>query len=297
FLLQGVASGGMNLLLKKGGANSTVPLGEGLAADTWYHITSVFDGAEARVYLNGELKGSLAVAAPIDTTDLALVIGGDDGTRTFNGVMDQVAFWNRALTEEEILQAAGRIGGPTIEGQPVSMNIYEGGTARFAVSATGADPLSYLWYKGAEPLRTETTDTLVIEYASPADAGDYSVVVSNAEGSATSETATLTVQAVAGLQTARVLYLPFDETSGLTAADASGNGNNGQLGGFLNTTSHWVPGRVNGSLNYDLDDLNNVGSVAGVQDSASLDEVTNEATFCFWMKPASWGFVDTSPGS
>ncbi|MCP5516574.1 MAG: hypothetical protein H7A45_04850 [Verrucomicrobiales bacterium] len=297
FLLQGVASGGMNLLLKKGGANSTVPLGEGLAADTWYHITGVFDGAEARVYLNGELKGSLAVAAPIDTTDLALVIGGDDGTRTFNGVMDQVAFWNRALTEEEILQAAGRIGGPTIEGQPVSMNIYEGGTARFAVSATGADPLSYLWYKGAEPLRTETTDTLVIEYASPADAGDYSVVVSNAEGSATSETATLTVQAVAGLQTARVLYLPFDETSGLTAADASGNGNNGQLGGFLNTTSHWVPGRVNGSLNYDLDDLNNVGSVAGVQDSASLDEVTNEATFCFWMKPASWGFVDTSPGS
>lgn len=297
FLLQGVASGGMNMLLKKGGANLTVPLGESLAANTWYHITGVFDGTEARLYLNGELKGSLAAAAPIDDPALPLVIGGDDGTRTFNGVLDQVALWNRALTEAEILQAAARVGPPAIEGQPVAMDIYEGGTAHFSVSARGADPLTYLWYKGAEPLRTETSDTLVIEYATVADAGQYSVVVSNAEGSATSVTAALTVQPVTGLQTAQVLHLPFDETTGLSAADASGNGNGGQLLGFLDNSSHWVPGQVNGSLKYDLDEVNNIGSVTAVADSASLDEIGDEATFSFWMKPASWGFVDESPGS
>ena len=75
FLLQGVANGGMNFLLKKGGVNSTVPLGESLAANTWYSVAGVFDGTEARVYLNGDLKGTVAVASPMDTTDL-----GDDLT-------------------------------------------------------------------------------------------------------------------------------------------------------------------------------------------------------------------------
>lgn len=83
FLLQGVASGGMNFLLKKDGLNYTVPLGESVAANVWHNLLGVFDGAQARLYLDGELKGSLAVTAPIDSTDLPLVIGGDDASRTF----------------------------------------------------------------------------------------------------------------------------------------------------------------------------------------------------------------------
>ncbi len=44
-------------------------------------------------------------------------------------------------------------------------------------------------------------------------------------------------------------YWPFDEASGLTAADASGNGNNGALNNFSGN-AQWVPGRVGGALNF-----------------------------------------------
>ena len=294
FLLQGVASGGMNLLLKKGGANSTVPLGQDLAANTWHNLAGVFDGTQARLYLNGELKGTLTVAAPIDTTDLALVIGGDDGTRTFNGVLDRVALWNRALTAEEVLQVAGRVGIPRSDPQPPAGRICAGGTATCPGGASGADPIRYLWYKGTEPLRTQTAMTLLIEHATVADAGQYSVEVSNTDGTTRSVAVALEVKPVTGLQTARVLYLPFNETSGLTAADGSGSGNPGQLQSFADTTSHWVPGQVGGSIRYDLDEVNNVGSAVTVADSASLDAVNSEATFAFWMKPAGWGFVDNA---
>jgi hypothetical protein len=290
FLLQGVASGGMNFLLKKGGANATVALGESLAASTWYHIAGVFDGAQARLYLNGDLKGTLAVSAPIDATDLALVIGGDDATRVFNGVIDQVALWNRPLSTDEILQVAGRVGLPQIEQQPGSQSVFAGGTATFTVSAVGADPMRYLWYKGAEPLRNQTAKTLVIEYATAADAGQYSVEAANNLGAVRSAVVTLEVKEVASLQTARVLYLPFDESSGLVAADASGNGNAGQLLGYLDERTHWGPGQVRHSLGFDCDDATaNYGNAVSAPDSASLDAVQGEVTFAFWIKPSSWG--------
>lgn len=294
FFLQGVASGGMNLLIKQGGANRTVPLGESLSAGTWYHITGVFDGAEARIYLDGQLKGTLAVTAPMDDPALPLYIGGDDGTRTFNGTIDQVALWNRALTEEEILQAAARVGAPAIETQPADVDAFAGGTAIFSVAAIGADPMRYLWYRGEEPLRSETEATLVLEYITAEDAGDYHVEVSNDEGTVTSETATLTVQEVTGLETARVLYLPLDEASGTAAADSSGNGNSGTLMDFWNDP-WWGGGMVNNGLTFDGSDLDaSLGGYVTVADSASLDSLTHEATFSFWLKPTGWGFLENA---
>ncbi|MCP5521189.1 MAG: immunoglobulin domain-containing protein [Verrucomicrobiales bacterium] len=294
FLLQGVASGGMNLLIKQGGANRTVPLGESLFAGTWYHIAGVFDGSEARIYLNGDLKGSLAVTAPMDDPALPLVIGGDDATRTFNGTLDQVALWNRALTGQEILQAAARVGPPTIERQPASMDVYAGGTAIFSVAAIGEDPLRYAWYKGDEPVRGETEATLVLEYVTEAEAGAYHVVVSNDLGSATSDDADLTVHTVTGLETARVLYLPFDETTGTTAADSSGNGNDGLLTDFWNDP-WWGAGKVNNALAFAGSDVDAAtGGFVTAADSASLDSVTHEATFSFWLKATGWGFPENT---
>jgi hypothetical protein len=82
---------------------------------------------------------------------------------------------------------------PFILQPPRSQSLSCGGTATFNVIATGTDPLSYQWrYSGAD-LPGGTQPTLSIGPAGPADAGPYSVRISNSAGSVTSAPVTLTV--------------------------------------------------------------------------------------------------------
>ncbi|HUG13000.1 MAG TPA: immunoglobulin domain-containing protein, partial [Opitutaceae bacterium] len=67
------------------------------------------------------------------------------------------------------------------------------GNVTFAVAATGAGPLAFQWRKGGVAIPGATTATLAIASVQSADAGNYDVVVSNAFGTAVSNTATLSV--------------------------------------------------------------------------------------------------------
>ncbi len=86
--------------------------------------------------------------------------------------------------------------GPSISAQPVSQSILVGGGATFSVSVRGTAPISYQWRKNGSPISGATTATLAISGAQLADAGGYSVVVSNSLGSLTSAVANLTVTSV-----------------------------------------------------------------------------------------------------
>jgi len=63
----------------------------------------------------------------------------------------------------------------------------------FNVTAGGGDPLYYQWQKQGASLPGETATNLVINNVQSADAGNYSVIVSNGYGSVTSAPAALTV--------------------------------------------------------------------------------------------------------
>ncbi len=82
---------------------------------------------------------------------------------------------------------------PTITVMPQSQSIASGKSASFSVQATGSAPLSYQWYKDAVAIAGATSATLALSPISTFSAGGYSVTVTNASGSATSSTATLTV--------------------------------------------------------------------------------------------------------
>jgi uncharacterized delta-60 repeat protein len=70
--------------------------------------------------------------------------------------------------------------------------------ASFGVIASGTAPLSFQWQTNGAPIPGATNDQLVISQARFADAGLYSVVVSNVEGHVTSADAGLTVKAPVG---------------------------------------------------------------------------------------------------
>jgi hypothetical protein len=85
---------------------------------------------------------------------------------------------------------------PIITSQPQSQTIGYFSSAGVNAIAAGSPPLSYQWYKDGVAIADATSSGYNINFAIPSYAGNYSVVVSNAFGSATSTAATITVAAV-----------------------------------------------------------------------------------------------------
>lgn len=292
FLLQGnngaLGTGGVSVLVKKGGANLAVGVGQALDANRWYHVAATFDGATVSIYLDGSLKGTLAVSAPIDTPAQPLHIGSDYNAnpaaqKFLRGAMDEVGIWERALQPSEVAELSGFVGVPYLTVQPQPQSKYEGATAVFQVEAKGELPLRYLWFKGTEEIRSATSNVLVLLNVQASDAGEYHCRISNDLGDTDSDPATLTVIPVTGLGDGQAALWKFEETTGLTAADSSGQGRDGQLVDFTGDDSQWVAGQAGGALAFDGESNRVV-----VANSEAVDLGT-DATFAFWINPTSFG--------
>jgi hypothetical protein len=83
---------------------------------------------------------------------------------------------------------------PSITAQPMSQQVVLGQTATFTVTATGTPPLSYQWQKGGMPIPGAAAASYTTPPTTAADNGSgFLVVVSNALGSMSSNTAKLMV--------------------------------------------------------------------------------------------------------
>ena len=92
------------------------------------------------------------------------------------------------------LIASVLVADPLITAQPSSQTAWTGSNVVLTVSAAGTAPLAYQWYEGAVPLPGATAATLTFSNVRSADDGrQFSAVVSNPAGSATSAVASLTI--------------------------------------------------------------------------------------------------------
>ena len=82
---------------------------------------------------------------------------------------------------------------PAIAAQPADVTVCEGTAASLTVSASGTAPLTYQWRKDGSDIVGATGATFAIVSSAAGDAGSYDVVVTNACGSVTSVTVSLTV--------------------------------------------------------------------------------------------------------
>ncbi len=82
---------------------------------------------------------------------------------------------------------------PAITAQPEATSVAVGGTATFTVTATGTPAPTYQWRKDGTALGGATANRLTLNGVQAADAGTYTVVVTNSAGTVTSSGATLTV--------------------------------------------------------------------------------------------------------
>lgn len=82
---------------------------------------------------------------------------------------------------------------PTITAQPQNSTNAIGTTTIFSGNASGTTPLSYQWQFNGASLPDATAMPLMLSNVQPGNAGNYSVIVTNIAGAATSAVATLTI--------------------------------------------------------------------------------------------------------
>ena len=71
----------------------------------WVHIVATYDGSISRAYINGVPASTPSYTKVINTLNTPMEIGGEESRgRNWTGYIDQVAVWNRVLTESEISQ-------------------------------------------------------------------------------------------------------------------------------------------------------------------------------------------------
>lgn len=69
---------------------------------TWYHLVGTYNGAEVKLYVNGNLEATVATALTINST-FPLRIGRlNSGIEAFLGLIDEVSLYNRTLSQTEI---------------------------------------------------------------------------------------------------------------------------------------------------------------------------------------------------
>jgi hypothetical protein len=107
---------------------------------------------------------------------VSLILAGCGGTSNFSSV----------------------VASPSITTQPSNQTVVSGQTATFSVVAAGTAPLNYQWQKGTTSISGATAATYTTPATTMSENGvSFQVVVTNAAGIATSNAATLTVNAAA----------------------------------------------------------------------------------------------------
>jgi len=103
-----------------------------------------------------------------------------------------------STTSLEVTLTVANVVAPVIISQPQGRVVAPGSPVTFAVSATGTQPFAYQWKRNGLDIAGANVSNFSIAVVQTGDAGSYSVIVSNAAGSALSAPAILTVLTVIG---------------------------------------------------------------------------------------------------
>ena len=154
------------------------------AADALTISYSISDTSNTVLYsISGTTSTAGALPSAVTSAFDAIALGTRNDASAGNSI-SQLWITNLSVTAKNSDVAL-------ITDQPLNQNWVASAAGSISVTATGASPLSYQWYKDSSPLSGATSATYTVPSPSSADNGTYYVVVSNAYGSSTSANATV----------------------------------------------------------------------------------------------------------
>lgn len=170
---------------------------------TWHHIAWVDDQGRARLYVDGNLDSANFNYTPVspfsfNTTTIGALVRSAVGGY-FAGLLDDVAVWERALTQAEVQQVMNNSLAtpipelpPYLDRVPTNATRAVGDRVTFTARAVGNRPLNFQWSRDSGPIEGATGPSLTLSNLTGADSGNYTVSVQNIDGTV-GATATLTV--------------------------------------------------------------------------------------------------------
>ncbi|MFA5797797.1 MAG: LamG-like jellyroll fold domain-containing protein, partial [Candidatus Woesearchaeota archaeon] len=255
--------------------SSTVPL------NSWSHVVSAWDGSNVRLYVNGQLKNTVVTNGSGNSAS-AIIIGAENIARQFNGSIDDVKIYSRALSAQEI-NASYSAGSYRLENNFTNLAAgtytYKAYVQDLAGNVNNAAQQTYI-VNGAPSVSNVvlsstsgnnlTTDNLTVSFTATNSDSDALYNFTDWRKSGTS---------------IAVLNMPFNiNTSSTTTgaiADYSTFVNNGTLGGGNSSKAPtWTSnGKVGGAYSFDgVNDYVDLGITRG-----SINGGTGDASFEAWI--------------
>jgi hypothetical protein len=320
------------------GPSGTKSTADGL----WHHLVGVCDEANSNVVLyvdgiqNGITTGFNSGLGILGrTTPLTIGSRRQSTTTAYNfqfiGTIDDVAFYNTALTPAKVLaHYYAAKPAPVFTIQPTNTTLGEGATLKLFSGAYGPGTLAYQWYNSPDgatwtPLAGQTSSNLTIANISASFNGSYfEVVATNANGSTASsnsiaQTAGAQVTVVSGppaiasggdLPSAQVVVAGSILNLQVTAFGtptltyqwqaSPDNGatwnnlvNNGRINGVTTSALTIANVQPSDALGYRVAILN--GLSGGNPTLSSMDAVAVESVVNFATNGAGWQIQGTIP--
>ncbi len=78
--------------------------------NSWTYVVATFDGKNASLYINGIMNNTIQgvnISYTNHINNLSIGMGGDTGIHFFNGTIDEVMIFNRALSADEVKKIHG----------------------------------------------------------------------------------------------------------------------------------------------------------------------------------------------
>ncbi|PYK93579.1 MAG: hypothetical protein DME36_08960 [Verrucomicrobia bacterium] len=223
----------------------------------------------------------------------------------------------------EVLPASA-LSPPMITIQPGNQTVVAGQSSTFAVTAGGTAPMSYQWQKNGASIAGATSASYTTPATTTTDNGStFRVVVSNAAGTITSTTATLTVAALAGpgiqvssnsinfgndpvgTNTSQTLVVTNTGTAALSVTQVTASGSTAFTVGGLSLPMSVSPGQkatitanfLPASIGAASGSLSIASSASATPTSIALSGSGLAATYTLNVSPTSLNFGNVTTGT
>jgi hypothetical protein len=96
----------LNIKTSAGWGGLSLTASSYLTADKWHNIVGTYDETNLKIYVDGNLSGTLSKTGPITYSSRNTRIGNLEGTSAldFNGSLSNVSIWNAALTSTQVTE-------------------------------------------------------------------------------------------------------------------------------------------------------------------------------------------------